>query len=630
MSMGLLVQNPSSGASFNDTTNVVKYVYKNEHILAGDFVQYITGRESVTDYGTSTTTSLYGNESYTAKGFRTFKLNDTDTLILTGITSSIVLRATIVRTNGKESTIIFTKDISSISYAINTIHDIIRLNNGDLLVLHDGSGYLYATILWYADDAVGDKQTIRVCTDSYSGGRAGIGMIRDSYVWILHKYSSAAYLYATKLLLADDVWSVGTLISVDSVKNSAIGFSSVLLDDNYCWVSQSYNSSRYYLTGNVYTFTETSYKLMTSFTLDNIDYYSATYTQTRLAYIDGEDKLPYILIAHGTASWTVCRMIQLDYTMKNISKHYAAHLSAHTAQYVDLTYDFDYNAIVLIGVSNATSTAGLRACVIAKNDNGISIKAYTQIASGSAAGQISAIVKHTNTPFYTVLYSMDDTRTVYYDKFLINPETYTLTTDLKHIVLEQQVRYALDPPFDGIALTGGYGGDDNSHFQPVKVAKIRKIKYPDGFIFPTIWTNVDTNLYTSLEGFILSGTSVSAGTVANAVDGGTGTSWTSAAEGFSDALTIECPHPIKITKMRTYLTCSVPTYFNDAIIEGRTKNGEWIELYKIQKAQNILTDCVLYNTDYYTYYRLTINKLHETYSSVVYEWQATEHEEVIE
>ena len=316
--------------------------------------------------------------------------------------------------------------------------------------------------------------------------------------------------------------------------------------------------------------------------------------------------------------------------MKSMSKHYAAGVSSGTAQYVDLSYDFDYNAIVLTYVSTATSTAGLRGCVIAKNDNSISVKAYTQIASGSATGQISAIVKHTNTPFYTVLYSIDDTRAIYYDKFLINSETYALTTDLKYIVLEQQVRYALDPPFDGIALTGGYGGDDYSHFQPVKVAKIRKIKYPDGFAFPTIWTNVGTNLYTSLEGFMLSGTSVSAGTVANAVDGGTETSWTSAAEGFSDALTIECPHPLKITKMRTYLTCSVPTYFNEAIIEGRTKNGEWIELYKTQKAQNTLTECVLYNTDYYTGYRLTISKLHETYSSVVYEWQATEHEEVIE
>ena len=628
MSIGFLGQNPSTGVQLNDTTNDVRYVYKDEHILAGDFVQYIEGRQKVEDYGKSSLRFFCGDDNEQLKMLKTYKLNDTDTLVAISYANSVKLRVMIVRLENDQLNIIYTVDPETVSLSVTKVHEIAMLNNGDIIILHDGSRNLYATFLSYNDDMLGVKQTLKVSSTDYSATFACICDISDSYIWLMHSRTSSYYLDIAQITCVDGVWGAETVKGYTSVARASSGLSSARLGDGYCWVTCSSGGSKYYVSGYVYYFTSDSYTNVSTFSLDQSYYYNSSYTYTKLLYMDGQDKKPYIVVAYGTGATLFVKVLQLNVAKKKLVTDMGLQISGATTYNVDFDYDPDSKSIIVIYQSNA-SPIYASACTIVKNGNSLQAKVSSQLKLSDNSTGLTAIIPYPNHFLYMILYAAGAMNKLYYSTYIVDSETYKVTQELKRIILEQQVRYALDPPFDALALTSGFGGDDTTHFQPVKIARVHKIFNNSKFIFPTIWASIDSLHYESYEGFLLSGSSAST-SMYNAVDGNRTTSWTSNSEGFSDYIMIQCPEPTKITKMRTYVTCSVPDYFSYAIIEGKKQDGEWVELSKINNAQGAVTEIPLNNTDYYLYYRLTVYRIHDTYSAVVYEWQATECEEVIE
>lgn len=206
----------------------------------------------------------------------------------------------------------------------------------------------------------------------------------------------------------------------------------------------------------------------------------------------------------------------------------------------------------------------------------------------------------------------------------------TISNQIIQAEYEQQVTPSTQPPFDGIALSNGVGGDDTGHNEQVKIAKsIHQPVLKQGDIIPKSWTAIiEGKEYISSDGTILSANGTDTDTetrsVDKACDGNTGTlvrflsnnrTW----------IKLKFPKAIKITKMSLWRgnTSSTTTTY----IQGSNNDTDWNILYTInefadsQGVQKLNVD--LNNPDYYLYYRIYIP---EAATNFIYEWQTTEYE----
>lgn len=202
----------------------------------------------------------------------------------------------------------------------------------------------------------------------------------------------------------------------------------------------------------------------------------------------------------------------------------------------------------------------------------------------------------------------------------------TISNQIIQAEYEQQVIPSTQPPFDGIALSNGVGGDDTGHNEQIKVYVPKTVTYT-GDIIPKSWTAITEGTeYISSNGTILSanGTDTETRSVDKACDGNTGTlvrflsnnrTW----------IKLKFPKAIKITKMSLWRgnTSSKTTTY----IQGSNNDTDWNILYTInefadsQGVQELNVD--LNNPDYYLYYRIYIP---EAATNFIYEWQTTEYE----
>ena len=163
-----------------------------------------------------------------------------------------------------------------------------------------------------------------------------------------------------------------------------------------------------------------------------------------------------------------------------------------------------------------------------------------------------------------------------------------------------------------------------------------------GNLFPTSWNeDVRGTYYSTNTGYVLTASSAyfvsdSVYEVAYVCDGDTsGQYWSSAAPSGATTETIQMdlPNPIKITKMKTYITTinknqSKGSYFEKAVIKGKKNGGAWIDLYTMTAVQTSFSEISLSNTDYYDSYQIEITTQSNTsiVRPIVYEWQISEYE----
>ncbi len=193
---------------------------------------------------------------------------------------------------------------------------------------------------------------------------------------------------------------------------------------------------------------------------------------------------------------------------------------------------------------------------------------------------------------------------------------------------------AIEPPFNAIALSSGVGGTDTEHNEQVKIARVYKevITTKTGNIFPTSgWSVVTEPTKYSSNGYTIEASSCQTGYYAyKASDNAPAQPWLSAGNVTSEWIKMTCPKPIKITKMKTYITASGNTSgFAKAVIQGSKDNESWVDLYNLSTYQTeMLTEITLSNTDYYTHYRIVIDiaYLNLNVTAQVGDWETSEYE----
>jgi hypothetical protein len=196
----------------------------------------------------------------------------------------------------------------------------------------------------------------------------------------------------------------------------------------------------------------------------------------------------------------------------------------------------------------------------------------------------------------------------------------------------EDVAPATETPVNAIALSDGVGGTDAEHNEQVKIARVYKEIIHTDNIFATTWESVTNGYkYKSSDGYVLETSSCadSANYPANyACDSSTSTSWRGESRS-QDWLKLTLPQPVRITKMKTYITLSSSSNFGEAIIQGSNNDSEWDNLYVLSTPQTGLEEIELQNNNEYQYYRILIKDL-SGYTPIVFEWQTSEYVEGIQ
>ena len=200
------------------------------------------------------------------------------------------------------------------------------------------------------------------------------------------------------------------------------------------------------------------------------------------------------------------------------------------------------------------------------------------------------------------------------------------------IYVGEDVAPATEPPFNAIALSSGVGGTDTEHNEQVKIARVYKEIIHTDNIFAKTWESITNGYkYKSSDGYVLEASSCSNSSnyPANyACDNDNITSWRGESRS-QDWLKLVLPQPVRITKMKTYITLSSSEQFKEAIIQGSNNDSQWDNLYTLSTPQTKLEEIVLQNSNEYQYYRILIKEL-SGYTPIVYEWQVSEWLEVIQ
>jgi hypothetical protein len=179
----------------------------------------------------------------------------------------------------------------------------------------------------------------------------------------------------------------------------------------------------------------------------------------------------------------------------------------------------------------------------------------------------------------------------------------------------EDVAPATEPPFNAVALSSGVGGTGAEHNEQVKIARVYKevITTKTGNIFPTTgWAEVTApTKYSSADGYTIEASSCQSGYYAyKASDNAPAQPWLSEGNLAQGWVKMTCPKPTKITKMKTFITATNKNSFKKGVIQGSKDNSNWVDLYTLstyQTLDNGLTEVVLSNADYYTYYQIVID-----------------------
>lgn len=173
------------------------------------------------------------------------------------------------------------------------------------------------------------------------------------------------------------------------------------------------------------------------------------------------------------------------------------------------------------------------------------------------------------------------------------------------------------------------------HNEQVKIARVYKEIIHTDNIFAKTWESIANGYkYKSSDGYVLEASSCAHSTnypTNYACDNDTSTSWRGESRA-QDWLKLTLPQPVRITKMKTYITLSSSEKFEQAIIQGSNvvdaTGSDWVKLYVLSEAQTALSEIELENNNEYMFYRILIET--NGYTPIVYEWQVSEWLEVIQ
>lgn len=656
MGIGALnYQGVKGGIKLNDVIEEFKYVYKGQEIKAGDFVNYINGAAGSVSFTSSETTVT---SSYTAQ-YSVFAvgLSENKFVIVGGQSYDVAWAVVGVFENGTIQLGTVTTFPSGIVFIDEPSATKVTENSVMFVGCSTTSRYLGGIVGTISGTTISFGNIVNIdSSNSNIGYYSSCITCDDNKVYVIYEgYNSSmdGYLKSIICTISGTGISKGTSTLTYGTRYTK-QVNLALLEKNKIFVSSGDNGSNRGMYVFVCTVSGTTVTMGTSVKIENSDdFYGlgpsvTALTSNKVVLSYGRSGAYYTL--HGM----VCTIDGTAITTGTNTTIYSGKIAIQTL----LTTISENKAFALVLKQSSTLLYGIFFLI-----NG------TTLSSGS----LVTLSNNAHNQYYKELGSvmLQDNNVLVVWK---QPSTYYPSMQLWHMDTvnniptnqitvnnyEQQVTLATEPPFDGIALSSGVGGDDTGHNEQVKIAvpisayeiydyvipagesvskgdmKEVKILATDDII-PKTWTVATTGTsYTASDGTKLTANGYSTGgaydlTAEKACDGDMDTAWFGAKDSNPKWIKLEFSEAKKITKMRTCITFG-NQYLTSCTIQGSKDNSTWKDLYHVTSSQvdsvnnSELRSITLSNTDYYKYYRVYVVLNTSTLTCAVYELQVAEYE----
>lgn len=438
-----------SGIKLNDAIEEFKYVYKDKTIKAGDFVNYINGVGS----------SISATDVSAYVSYR---------------------RADAVQLDENRVAVTYFSDTKLLCCKIITVKDL-QISAGteySITLPYSYTGYVCITLI--------DTNKLLVCFNVYNSGGIPCAVVATvsnttvSFGSIVQSTSNSGYMFMD-------------LCKIDT--NKAVGGLYFTGNDSRCtnWViTVSGTVPSLSATPNVINYFGTQYITLSQ--LDTNKFLMSWYES------DGYDAMVVVCSVSGTSisyqayynvgegtkaiMYNSCVInnlaaIVFHYSMSN-TKNYIGVGSISDNNSItwgtDIAVDWNFgNSIWSAALSNdkiifafSDSNNSYSATYVIGTIDGTSITFGTAFVTNYTRRYFRWLGSLINGQLLA-LYTGSDEVNSYLE--LLGIEGTTISNTVIQNVYEQQVTLSTEPPFDGIALSSGVGGDDTGHNEQVKIAK---------------------------------------------------------------------------------------------------------------------------------------------------------------
>lgn len=626
MGLGALnYQGVKGGIKLNDVIEEFKYAYKGQQIKAGDFVNYINGVAGQTT-GTSEPIQI---ASGTSSGVRVkaIALNEDKIFIARSVyytSSSSNITCLVVTINGGDITLGTEYPLYS-TYATSGGKTFVmcKLNETSVyLTFEDNDGDTQSMICSVSDTVISYGSKLE---SSASGKPHDCKAISSNKVLLLYSYSSSSVVRGVIHTIDGSSISAGTYITITSTQYlSTRTVKLEVLSDTKFMVIYGYGSTAY-LYGAVGTISNTTLSIGTNTQINTTTNSADIYNLIKLSETSVLVAYQYLSSSKYYLYGVLCTISGTSFTVgtakKITSQTYIGHYN------LELLYIEDSKILVL---TRYTSSYKAIAFVIEVSSSGtITSGTILELDSTNGYSNVNALdgCLLNNSNFFVGFSHYESSESLRGQQFSI--DGVTISNEISVKSYETQVTLATEPPFDGIALSSGVGGDDTAHNQQVKIARAPVAVLKTGDIIQKTWTKVSDTEYIASNGDKLSCYYANAQTYSQlnwACDGMLDTQFycdTIDTE-VGNWLMLEFTEPIKITKMKTYFIFT-RSQFVECVIQGSSDGSDWVDLYNITSTQESLTEIQLNNADYYKYYKVK-SKMVQNYALAISELQTSEYE----
>lgn len=483
MGIGALnYQGVKSGIKLNDVIEEFKYAYKGQQIKAGDFVKYINGVAGITTKETVAT----GLGATTPEGDAYGLAIDEETVFVVYCNSdnaNYKLNGIVVKISEGVITAGTDTAISTVSSSATRLIKPVLLPDGAVAItynpnVNDGVGIIVCTIEGLVPVV---KSTKTVTSAKRSAMFKSTTLVDENKLFIAHAYNTSYYLYGIVVTIGEDysiTYGTDTALYVSGqytyygtrLKTKTLEPNKVIIGH-----SASNTSGNVKLMAKVCNISGTTITYGTSTLLDNDDYsiddnscYGLEVLQSnKVAFVHTADGYYGMCVTLADINGNVVSVAKQQTITTNYSqagnrvscalmKGNKLFIACSGPKLTGSTHGELSIVIVEIDIQNNIITQGVDTLV---TDDGVVASYYTDC-------------ERINDDVVFVCYGNNSS---YRDKmsrlFGIDYENLLVTTTIPVKELEQQVILATEPPFNGIALSNGVGGDDTAHNEQVKIAK---------------------------------------------------------------------------------------------------------------------------------------------------------------
>lgn len=463
MGIGALnYQGVKGGVKLNDVIEEFKYVYQGQTIKAGDFVEYINGVAGQTNYGTSSDTALNGTDAETGEAISAVELDGGRVFV--AHSSSRYLYGIVCTINGATITKGTDTQLNTTDYS-GTVISTELLPNGNVFIAynHGSNDYLAAVVCTVSGTTItkGQNQTLK--TSSYAGYAISTELLPNGDVFIAHTYNyDTEILYGMVVTVSGTTISAGTDTKISSTFGSGSIIHAKLLPNGKIFIAHSYGSSSATLYGTIVTVSgttisiETSTKLSSTTAIKNIQAEVLSENSVFVVYSYNSNYQPMGIVCTINGTTITSGTDTILYETLQSGRGLSTLLLPSGKILIVHATDSPYGlSAVIVTVSGTTITLGVETLL-----NSVEHAGY--VTSSIFLNNGTLFIAHSHTSgkdyLYAQIFGIDETNNI--------PTNQIIATEY-----EQQVTPATQPPFDGIALSSGVGGDDTAHNEQVKIAR---------------------------------------------------------------------------------------------------------------------------------------------------------------